>query len=227
MLSYGTAYYGLDADPAIVEIAVRALAEGKSLRATARIIAVDKDPGCAWLDRAARHCRVVMLYRWRGLHVSECQRDELGSFVPTKTENLPGAKRYGDTYGDAWVWIACAPVWRVVLALVIGKREQASADWLLARVAPVTDEHRPLFTSAQWPEYPNALLHTYGEWDQPQRQGQRGASPKPRRRVCQAFCVTDFYLFGHAVGEQDGELIERDIPVSDGHAPRFGGILQS
>ena len=37
VLSYGTAYYGLEADPTIFETAVRALAEGNALRATARI----------------------------------------------------------------------------------------------------------------------------------------------------------------------------------------------
>jgi len=35
VLSYGTAYDGLEADPTIFETAVRALAEGKALRATA------------------------------------------------------------------------------------------------------------------------------------------------------------------------------------------------
>jgi IS1 family transposase len=69
-----------------------------------------------------------------------------------------------------------------VLAFVIGKRNQTSANLLLARVAHVTDSHIPLFTSDPLPEYRNALLHTYGEWYQPQRQGSRGAYPKRRRR---------------------------------------------
>ena len=63
-LSYGTAYYGLEAEPAIFELAVRALAEGNSLRATGRIVQVDKNTICGWLDRAARHCRLVVLYLW-------------------------------------------------------------------------------------------------------------------------------------------------------------------
>src|SRR5262245_64329607 len=46
VLSYGTAYYGLEADPGIFETAVRALAEGNALRATARIVQVDKDTVC-------------------------------------------------------------------------------------------------------------------------------------------------------------------------------------
>jgi len=35
VLSDGTAYYGLEADPVVFETAVRALAEGNALRATA------------------------------------------------------------------------------------------------------------------------------------------------------------------------------------------------
>lgn len=96
-LSYGTAYYGLEADPAKFETAVRTLAEGNSLRATARIIDVDKDTVCAWLDRGARQCRAVLLSLWRNLPVTECPLDELWSFTHTQQENLPGAMQYADT----------------------------------------------------------------------------------------------------------------------------------
>lgn len=180
-LRYGTAYWDLAAAPAIFETAVRALAEGNSLHATARIVQIDKDTACDWLDRAARHCRLVMLYLWHNLHVTECQLDELWSFVHTKEDHLPGTKTYCATYGDAWVWVAFAPVWRLVLAFVVGKRTQENANLLLDRVVHVTDDHIPFFTSDQLPEYPPALLHAYGTWHQPQRQGDRGRYPKPRR----------------------------------------------
>jgi len=62
VLNYATAYYGLESEPAIFETAVRALAEGNSIRATGRIVQVDKDTVCDWLDRAALHCRSVALY---------------------------------------------------------------------------------------------------------------------------------------------------------------------
>jgi len=181
VLRYGTAYYDLEADPAIFETAVRALAEGNSLRATARIVQIDKDTACDWLNRAAQQCRLVMLYLWHNLHVSECQLDELWSFVHTKERHLPYAKIYKETYGDAWVWIAFAPVWRLVLAFVVGKRTQPSANLLLDRVVYVTDEHLPLFTSDQLPEYRTALLRAYGKWYQPERKGNRGRFPKPRQ----------------------------------------------
>jgi IS1 family transposase/transposase-like protein len=178
-LRYGTAYIDLHADPAVFETAVRALAEGNSIRATARIVQIDKDTACEWLDRAAQHCRLVMLYLWRDRHVIECQLDELWSFVHTKEHHLPFARLYDESYGDAWVWVAFAPVWRLVVAFVIGKRTQESADVLLERVMHVTDKHIPFFTSDQLPEYRRALLHAYGIWHQPQRTGNRGRYPKP------------------------------------------------
>ena len=70
-MRYGTAYLGLEADPAIFETAVRALAEGNSLRATARIVQIDKDTACDWLDRAAQHCRPVSLPYTSGLQQAE------------------------------------------------------------------------------------------------------------------------------------------------------------
>lgn len=179
-MKYGTAYLDLHAEAAIFETAVRALAEGNSIRATARIVQIDKDTVCEWLDRAAQHGRLVMLYLWRDLHVVECQLDELWSFVHTKELNLPLAKLDDETYGDAWVWVAFAPVWRLVLAFVIGKRTQPSADLLLQRLLHVTDNHIPFFTSDQLPAYRSALLKAYGTWHHPQRQGNRGRHPKPR-----------------------------------------------
>jgi len=163
-------------------MAVRALAEGHARRATARLVQGDKETVCAWLDRVARPCRLVMLAWWHNLHVLECPRDELWRFVPIKEAHLPGAKIYGATYGDAWVWVAFAPGWRRVLACVLGKRHQASADLLLARAAHVTDDYSPFCTSDPLPAYAHALLTTYGAWYQPERHGTRGAYSKPRRR---------------------------------------------
>src|SRR6185436_19093448 len=107
-LTQGTAYFNLESDRQVFELAVRALAEGMSIRSTARVVQVDKDSVCAWLQRAGSHCRLIMLYLWRRLHVTECQLDELWSFVHTKERHLETAKRCCETYGDAWIWVAFA-----------------------------------------------------------------------------------------------------------------------
>lgn len=180
-LRYGTAYWDLNTDPAVFDTGVRALAEGVSLRSTARIVQIDKDTACDWLDRAAHHCRLVMLSLWRNLAVTECQLDELWSFVHTKEEHLASAKLAADNYGDTWVWVAFAPAWRLVVAFLAGKRTQAEANLLIQRVAYVSPATTPFFTSDQLPAYRTALLEVYGRWEQPARKGQRGPLPQRRR----------------------------------------------
>ena len=69
----------------------------------------------------------------------------------------------------------------MVLAFVVGKRTQANANLLLQRVAHLTDQRIPFFTSDQLPEYCTALLQVYGRWVQPPRNGHRGRFPQPCR----------------------------------------------
>jgi IS1 family transposase/transposase-like protein len=219
-LRYGTAYYGLESDPTVFEMAVRALAEGNSIRATGRIVQVDKDTVCDWLNRAAQQCRLVMLYLWQNLHVTECQLDELWSFIHTKEQNLAYAKTWCETYGDAWVWVAFAPVWRLVLAFVIGKRSQENANLLLARMAHVTDDHIPFFTSDQLAHYKTALLHTYGVWHQPQRQGKRGPQPKPR------LMAPDNLLYAQVVKKREkGRVVKVSTKIVFGNEPAIAQQL--
>ncbi len=115
----------------------------------------------------------------------------------------PSLPLYCETYGDAWVWLAFAPVWRLVLAFVVGKRTQENADLLLVRVKDVTDKHIPFFTSDQLPEYDDALLHAYGIWAQPERKGNRGRYPLPR------LVPTDGLLYAQVVKvRENGRLTE-------------------
>ena len=63
-VTYATAYFGLEAEPAQCELAVRALAEGNSIHATARIVQNDKDTVCAWLHRAAHQMAGAVTEDW-------------------------------------------------------------------------------------------------------------------------------------------------------------------
>jgi len=78
------------------------------------------------------------------------------------------------------VWIAFAPLWRLVLAFVVGKPTEQSANLLLSRLVHGTDAQVPFFTSDQLAEYRSALLPAYGQWLIPLRRGTRG--PQPMRR---------------------------------------------
>lgn len=180
-LTYGTAYFGLAAAPAIFARAVRAVAEGNALHATARIIQRDQETVCTWVHRAAHPWRWVLLAHWQHLHVTEGQWDAWWRFVHTQADHVLTAKRRCERYGDAWRWGAFSPTERLVVAFVVGTRTEENAHLLLQRVVAVTDAPLPFFTSDQLPAYAEALLAVYGQWTPPARHGKRGRYPAPRR----------------------------------------------
>jgi IS1 family transposase len=90
------------------------------------------------------------MYLWLDLPVTACQLDELWSFVHTKEPHLAMAKRVCATYGDAWIWTAFAPVWRIVLAVVVGKRTEENVNLLLNRVATFPVSTSPSAYSHLW-----------------------------------------------------------------------------
>jgi len=152
-----------------------------SIRATGRLLSVDKDTVNHWLPVLGQHCQGVMHYFFRHLHLRECQLDELWTFVAKKEAHLTPLEKLATIYGDAWVWIAFSPVYKLVPAWVVGKRTLGDARRLVLRLQAATDGHVPFFTSDALPHYADALLEVYGVCDTPPRQGTRGRMPKPRR----------------------------------------------
>jgi IS1 family transposase len=191
----GTAYAGIRTLEAIYQSGARHLAEGTSIRATGRLLNVDKDTVCHWLPRLSAHCNRVMSYFFRDLHLSECQLDELWTFIYKKEDHLTPLDELLGIYGDAWVWIAFSPVCKLVPAWVVGKRTLANARQLVFRLKSATDGHIPFFTSDELPHYADALLEAYGIWYTPPRQGTRGRHPLPRKApppdLCYAVVVKE------------------------------------
>lgn len=73
------------------------------------------------------------------------------------------------------------PVHKVIPAFVPGEINQENADRLIARTREVNDGSLHVFFSDQRPQYPEAILNSFGQWVQPERKGKRGPRPKPRR----------------------------------------------
>jgi IS1 family transposase len=177
----GTAYAGIRTEGTTYLRGAVALAEGMSIRATGRLLDVDKDTVNHWLPVLGRHSQRVMNYFFRNLHLCECQLDELWTFVAKKEAHLTPLEKLATVYGDAWVWIAFSPVCKLVPAWVVGKRTLQDARRLVLRLKSATDGSIPFFTSDALPHYADALLEGYGVWDTPPRQGTRGRMTKPRR----------------------------------------------
>ena len=191
----GTAYAGVRTELRTYLRGATALAEGLSIRATSRLLGVDKDTANRWLPVLGRHCQGVMNYFFRHLHLAECQLDELWTFIAKKEAHLTPVEKLQAVYGDAWVWIAFSPICKLVPAWVVGKRTLAHARRLVFRLKSATDGHIPFFTSDELPHYADALLDVYGHWVQPKRRGTRGRFPNPRRipppNLCYAVVVKE------------------------------------
>jgi IS1 family transposase len=177
----GTAYGGIRTDLHTYLSGATALAEGLSMRATGRLVRVEKDTVNHWLPVLGQHCQDVMNDFFRNLHLHECQLDELWTCIHKKEDHLTSLEKLAEVYGDAWVWMAFSPVDKVVPAWVVGKRTLRYAHRLLFRLKSATDGSMPFFTSDDLPPYAHALLAVYGVWATPPRQSTRGRFPKPRR----------------------------------------------
>jgi hypothetical protein len=192
----GTAYGGgIRPDLNTYLSGATALAEGLSMRATGRLVSVDKETVKHWLPVLGQHCQGVMNSFFRNLPLHECQLDELWTFIHKKEGHLTPLEKLAEVYGDAWVWIAFSPVYKVVPAWVVGTRPLRYARRLLFRLKSATDGSIPFFTSDALPHDAHALLEVYGVWDTPSRQGTRGRLPKPRRDpppdLCSAVVVKE------------------------------------
>ena len=76
-----TVFAGLRLDEKTITEILLCLAEGVSIRACARIKNVDKDTVQRILERARLHCEKVLNELLKDLNITECQLDELWSFV--------------------------------------------------------------------------------------------------------------------------------------------------
>ena len=176
----GTAFHHTHLPEEAFENIARSLAEGIGVSTTARIQAVDKKTVLYVLRRAAAHAARTTDALLRDLVVSECQLDEMWSFIGKKEKNLDAVEQLAAVLGDAWIWIAFDAVNKVFLATVVGKRTEPHAVTLLRKLERITAKMPRLFSSDQLDQYRNALLRVYGKKTVPPSKPGPGRPPNPR-----------------------------------------------
>jgi IS1 family transposase len=175
-----TAFHHTHLDEKLFATIARCLTEGVGVRATARITNVDKKTILRVLRRAAKHADKISRTLLQNLVVSECQLDEMWSFIGKKEAHLEPIEKLEGILGDAWIWIAFDSAHKIVLTHVIGKRTEPHAVSLLHRLKRLTARIPDLFTSDQLDQYTQALLKVYGNSVVPPRKPGPGRPPNPR-----------------------------------------------
>jgi len=77
----GTAFFGLHISDEKVQQIIHHAAEGVGVRATARLLGLNKDTVNRVILRAGEHCELVLSSLLRSLKLGEAQLDELWAFV--------------------------------------------------------------------------------------------------------------------------------------------------
>ena len=89
-----TAFFGLHlSDDKIAQI-IHHAAEGVGVRATSRLLGINKDTVNRVILRAGEHCEIVLSNLLRSLKLEEAQLDELWAFV--KKRNLLSKRKFAE-----------------------------------------------------------------------------------------------------------------------------------
>jgi IS1 family transposase len=176
----GTAFHHTHLPEQNFETIAKSLAEGVGVASIARIQNVDKKTVLLVLAKAAEQAKRVSRSLLMNVKVTECQLDEMWSFVGKKEKNLDPVEKLQRSLGDAWIWIAFDAINKIVLAYIIGKRTLPHAVSLLQEVKRITVRMPDLFSSDQLDQYTNALLQVYGNLVYPDRKPGPGRTPNPR-----------------------------------------------
>lgn len=158
-----TAFYRLHGENKKICQIVKALNEGMGVRGISRIFDVDKNTVLHYLEAVAGQSRRASDYFLQGLHIEECQIDELWSFVKKKKKNLQGFERWLKTVGDVWIMTTFDARNKILPEYQMGKRTQANTKRLLGNFKARTDGHIPFFTSDNFRYFPIAILAAYGK----------------------------------------------------------------
>ena len=141
------------------------LAERNGVRATARLVKVNRNTVVRYARLAGGHARQLHdeLVAFSP-NTREVQFDEKWSFVFKKQEHCDPADPADDQHGDWWDHVAMDPESRLVLAVVPGARDAEAVEEVVGEVKDRTGGRViDLVTSDDYPAYETALLEAYGQ----------------------------------------------------------------
>jgi IS1 family transposase len=114
---------------------VSALVEGNSVRATCRMLDVDKGTVLKLLVDLGSACAEYQDRVLRNLPCKRVQCDEIWQFCYAKQKNVPADKAGEFGYGDVWTWVAMDADTKLIPSWLVGKRDAGCAHALIQDLA--------------------------------------------------------------------------------------------
>lgn len=126
---------------------LKALAEGCSMRSTARMVGVSINTVVKMLIDAGKACAKYQHEKLCGLPCRRLQLDEIWAFCYSKQKNVPAEHQGELGYGDVWTWTAICAETKIIPCWLLGWRDACHArafvddlaERLTSRVQITTD----------------------------------------------------------------------------------------
>jgi len=139
-----------------------ALLEGCSIRATSRMTGAHIETILKVLLETGQKCQAVFDQHIHGLRCEAVELDELWSFVFKKQSRLTPEDRVAHPeYGDTYTFVALDPSSKMVVAFLVGKRNQVHTDRFIANLSQRIDGDVQLSTDGYGP-YIAAIQRHFG-----------------------------------------------------------------
>ena len=212
-----TALFGLKYPSETVAQIIRSTAEGIGVRATARILQLDKDAVNRVILRVGEYCEKMLDNMLVDLELTEVQLDELWAFVQKK--NAAQDER-NDGRGQAWVWTGIDAKTRLMVHLVVGGRTEGTGRALLQELVSRLTGPKPLFTSDELAAYATLLKEIYHHMETQERTGRRGRPRNPAAVVDEDLD----YATVHKTRE-NGRVVKVEKKIVYGDAERIASRL--
>ncbi|MGI8548599.1 MAG: IS1 family transposase [Gemmatimonadaceae bacterium] len=135
---------------------IRALVEGSSIRAVARMTGTDKDTVTRLLVEVGEFCSIYQDHTLRNLSCKRVEADEIWSFCGAKQKNATKAGQ-----GDLWTYTAICADTKLALSWLVGPRSSASTRAFMLDVASRLGNRVQLTTDGlSW--YLHAVENAFG-----------------------------------------------------------------
>lgn len=140
---------------------ISCLIEGCSIRSTERLTGVDRNTIMRLLVIAGRKCEALMLDRIHGLKISDCQCDEVWSWVGMKNKTKIRKGETSDEIGDAWTFTCIDSDSKLILAWHVGHRTFEDTLTFTDKIAYATAGSFQISTDG-FPAYRDAVWTSLG-----------------------------------------------------------------
>lgn len=139
----GTALFRSRVPPEKIVAVAEHLKEGCGIRKTSRLTGVSKNGVTSIAIRLGLHASALHDERVRDLDVEEAQFDEKWAFVDKKQKNCDSSNPEDDDKGDQWDHTAIDVGSRMVVSMVIGKRDGKALEEVVSDFAGRTGGSPP------------------------------------------------------------------------------------